>query len=108
MKLIPQLDITANKFVELLRQRWTQLAFLFNGNISFGDGTNSDNISGVWVTVNSVIGNFTVNHNLGRIPAGYIIASQTAFEVTKFVSSTTTQITLAGQNGGSALTLFIF
>ena len=109
MRLTPQqLSITPNKFVDILKQAWQNLFGVLNGNVSFGDGTNADNINGVWANANSVIGNFTITHNLGRVPVGYLIVKSTAFEIVKFISSTTTQLTLAGQNGGSALTLFIF
>jgi len=109
VRLTPQqLSITLTKFVEEIKQAWQNLFFVLNGNVSFGDGVNTDNINGVWATANSAIGNFVINHNLGRVPTGYFIVKSTAFEVVKFVSATNTQITLAGQNGGSALTLFIF
>ena len=78
-----------------------------NGNISFGNGTNLDNINGSWVNATSVAGNFTITHNLGRIPAGWIMVNTDAFENLKFISSTATQMVLAGQNGGAHIRLFI-
>jgi hypothetical protein len=108
-KLAPQqLTISPSKFVEELKQAWQSLARLFNGGVSFGDGTNIDNISGAWVPALTVIGNFTVSHNLGRVPVGTLMVKTDAFENLKFVSATATQITLAGQNGGANVLLFVF
>ena len=56
-----------------------KLAQVVNGQISFGDGTDSDNIDGVWIsTTSNAIANaeFPVTHNLGRVPAGYLIMSK--------------------------------
>lgn len=109
MNLAPQqLTINTKQFVEQIKQAWQNLASLFNGNISFGDGTNVDNINGAWATAASVAGNFVVNHNLGRTPVGWFIVSKDGFEDVKLISKTTTTITLAGQNGGVNLLLFIF
>jgi hypothetical protein len=96
------------KFYKVFNRLWQSMSFVLNGNVSFGDGTSTDNIQGVWATALTVIGNFTVTHNLGKIPVGYFIAGSDAFENIKFVSSTTTTITFAGQNGGANIRLFIF
>jgi hypothetical protein len=103
-----QLTISTTKFVEEIKQAWQSLAGLFNGGISFGDGTNVDNISGAWALALSVAGNFVVNHNLGRTPVGWFVVSKDGFEDVKLISKTSSTITLAGQNGGVNLTLFIF
>lgn len=103
-----QLTISPTKFVEEIKQAWQALASLFNGNVSFGDGTNVDNISGAWANAVTVAGNFTVNHNLNRTPVGVFMVKTDAFENLKFVSATQTTITLAGQNGGANVSLFIF
>lgn len=109
MNLAPQqLTINTKQFVEQVKQAWQNLANLFNGNISFGDGTNVDNINGVWAPTISVAGNFVVTHNLGRTPVGWFIVSKDGFEDVKLFSKTTTTITLVGQNGGVNLLLFIF
>lgn len=96
-------------FFDNFNRLYGQLASLINGSISFGDGTvgSTDNISGVWETALTVAGNFTVTHNLGRLPVGYLMVKNDAFENLKFISSTTTTIVLAGQNGGANILLFI-
>lgn len=95
-------------FYNILNRLWQSLALIINGNISFGNGIDKANIDGIWKTAVSVAGNFTVVHNLGRQPVGYLMVKSDAFENLKFVSSTTTQLVLAGQNGGANILLFIF
>lgn len=95
-------------FWDALNKVWGQLAIIINGGISFGDGTARGNIDGVLVTATTVAGNFTVTHGLNRTPVGYWMVKSDAFENLKFVSSTASQITLAGQNGGAHITLFVF
>jgi len=95
-------------FFNAINRLYQALAIAFNGNISFGDGINADNINGVWVPVHTVMGNNTINHNLGRIPVGYLMVKSDAVEFLSFVSSTTTQIVLSGLAGGANVLLFIF
>lgn len=95
------------KFYDVIRDVYEKLATAFNGRIGFGDGTVPDNIDGVWVLALTVAGNFTITHNLGRIPAGWFMVKKDGFEDVKFISSTKTQLTLAGQNGGVNATFFI-
>lgn len=95
-------------FVAYLERIWITLLAVVNGRIGFGSVGNPDNIDGTLVTATTVAGNFTVTHNLLRSPTGYWMVTSDAFENLKFISSTTTQITLAGQNGGAHITLFIF
>lgn len=109
MKLVPsQLSGDEKKVHGEIRKGWQILYQILAGQVSYGDGVNKDNIDGVWATAVSVAGNFTVTHNLGRVPVGYHVVKSTGFENVKFISATTSQITLAGQTGGSTLTLFIF
>jgi len=64
-----------------LESVWQRVAKLLNGGISFGDGTQSDNVDGVWINaITPGVANtdFTVTHNLGRVPAGYIVKSKSA------------------------------
>lgn len=103
----PKGDNWLKTFFDVLNRLWQQLATLINGAISFGDGIDSSNIDGVWVPALTVAGNFTVTHNLNRAPIGYLWVKSDAFENIKFVSATTTQITLAGQNGGANILLFV-
>jgi len=103
----PSGDDWLTSFFALIRRLYENIALAFKGQISFGDGIDVDNIRGTWKTAVSAAGNFTVNHNLGYIPTGWFMVKTDAFENLKFISSTTTQITLAGQNGGANILLFI-
>jgi hypothetical protein len=50
----------------------------FNGGIGFGDGTNSDNMFGVFYnyTTNAIADTQdTINHNLGIVPIGFLTLS---------------------------------
>lgn len=105
-----RIETTSPDFQGGIKRLWDQLSKAFNGNVSFGDGTSSDNVAGAWagpvITVVSP-GVFVVTHNLGRIPVGWFIAKKDGFEDVKFISSTTTTLTLSGQVGGINITLFV-
>jgi len=97
-----------------LRRLWEQLARVINGQLSFGDGVNGDNIDGKWFTVVSPgVANtdFTITHNLQRDAVGYIImAKDGACDV--YTSPTvntdpTHKIILRATTTGVTLTLFI-
>lgn len=95
-----------------LRKLWEQLARVINYHIGFGDGVNADNVDGVWVTAvtpGTPNTNFTVTHNLGRVPVGYIPMSKTAATdiYTGSVAATTTQLTLKATIAGVTVNLFI-
>ena len=98
-------------FVQMLQKVYRNLATAFNGNIGFGDGVSSDNISGNWVSVNFPSANtdVTVTHNLGRIPVGYLAMtkSQAGDIFTGSVAATKTQITLQSSTAGQMASLFI-
>src|SRR5208282_6099789 len=100
-------------FVSMLQKILQRWAVIINGNLSFGDGVESDNISGAWVSV-STPGtpntDFTVTHNLGRIPVGYLPMSKAAATdvYTGSVPATATQLTLRATATGVAIKLFIF
>lgn len=123
MHLQPSLDYTQvrpeqpqgffERIFQMLNKAWGRLAVLINGHISFGDGTNADNIDGVWSSVTTPgVANtdFTVTHNLGRIPAGYqLMSSDVATTIyTGSVAPTTTQITLRSTAANAHIKLFIF
>ena len=97
-------------FARMLLKVWQNAAFIWNGGISFGDGSKTDNIAGVWVSVTFAAPNVdqTVTHNLGRIPVGYIpmTKSATCDVYTGSVGATKTQITLRGTTTSTVL-LFI-
>jgi len=99
-------------FLQALLRAWNRLAVIINGRISFGDGTDPDNIDGAWVSVTTPgVANtdFTVTHNLNRIPVGYIIMSKNAAcdIYTGSVAATATQLTLRGTVINIDVVLFI-
>ncbi len=54
---------------------WNFVQQALNGRLSFGDGTDADNIKGLWVSGTSHATpdtEFTVTHNLGQIPVGFL------------------------------------
>ena len=73
---------------------------VLNGNVGFGDGTNTDNLDVEFITAVFTLANtdLTVNHTLGRIPVGYFPFSKAAAcdVYTGSVAATATQITLRG------------
>src|ERR1700679_1392834 len=74
-------QMSVQSFVYMLQTLWQSLASIINGNISFGNGSQSDNINGIWSSVTTPgtpNTNFTITHNLGRVPVGYIVMSKTA------------------------------
>jgi hypothetical protein len=121
LKLTPSLDtITVEPekkslfdFVQMLGKMWRNLAQAFNGQISFGDGTNVDNINGAWVNTTTPVApntDFTVNHNLNRLPVGYLVmAKDRAVDVyTGSIAATLTQITLRATVASAVIRLFVF
>jgi hypothetical protein len=100
------------KFGRMLQNLWQNLAFVVNGQIGFGDGTHPDNINGVWASVADT-GNantdFTVVHNLQRVPVGYLVmtASIATDVYTGSVAATKTNLTLRSSAAHAALSLFI-
>ena len=97
----------------IIRLGYEQLVGIVNGRISFGDGTNSDNIDGVWADVTTPFApdtNFSVTHNLGRLPAGYFVARrEIATEIYDGTDAwTETTISLRSTIGEVPLVLFIF
>lgn len=108
----PSAPIELKRFAFMLRKLYEQLARVFNGSIGFGDGTHSDNISGAWAAVADTGGantNFTVTHNLGRLPVGYILmkADRAVSIYTGSVAATTTQLTLKANVANAAVSLFV-
>lgn len=96
-----------------LQRVWQQLAKVANNHISFGSpSTNPDNIDGIWVPFNTGITpntDFTVTHNLGRVPVGYLVMNKNgACDIyTGSAPATTTQLTLRGTVAGVIGQLFI-
>lgn len=99
-------------FRRSLRRNYERLAQLFNGLISFGDGTNRDNIDGNWfdvTTPGAANTDFTVTHNLGRVPVGVLVMRKSAAVdiYTGSVAATTTQITLRATVASVNVKLFV-
>ena len=120
MKAAPNLNFTVIKpeqkslsdFVQMLKTVYQNFIQVLNGNIGFGDGTIPDNISGSWINVVAPVApntDFTVNHNLQRLPVGYwIMQKDRACDVyTGSVAATTTQLTLRATVASAVLRLFI-
>lgn len=101
-----------SRFASAVSRAWQLMAQVINGQISFGNGSSSDNISGVWATVadtGAANTDFTITHNLGRVPVGYLtMTASIATDIyTGSVSATKTQITLRSSTAHAAISLFI-
>jgi len=95
----------------IIRLGYEQLVGIVNGRISFGDGDLPDNIDGVWVeatTPTPADTNFTVVHNLGRLPVGYIVVKKSAAcdVYDGSVAATETEMTLKATVAGVTVLLF--
>lgn len=105
---------TTQTFIFMIAKMWRNLTTkVINGHISFGDGTHTDNIDGVWSPVTAPVApntDFTVTHNLGRVPVGYLVMQKDrAVDIyTGSVAATKTQITLRATVASAVINLFIF
>ena len=80
LDFVPKDDKDLIKWSKMVRKLYEQLARVVNGLISFGNGITRDNIDGEWVTVKDTGAantDFTVTHNLMRLPVGYFLMNQT-------------------------------
>jgi hypothetical protein len=118
MQATPSLDFVPTtekqlvKFGQMLQKSWRNLTTLINNKVGFGDGTNHDNIDGVWANVVAPVApntDFTITHNLGRVPVGYwVMQKDRAVDVyTGSVAATSSQITLRATVASAVLRLFI-
>src|SRR6266576_4266520 len=120
MKIAPNLQFdvieptkkSLENFVRMIRSVYQNFTTAFNGNIGFGDGANLDNINGSWINVVAPVApntDFTMNHNLGRIPSGYwIMQKDRACDVyTGGVAATQTQLTLRASVASAVLRIFV-
>lgn len=103
---------TLMRFAVMLRKLYEQLARVLNGLVSFGNGLNRDNIDGEWATVvdtGTADTNFTVVHNMLRIPVGVILMSQSKAGVIYkgSVAWSTTTITLKCNVANDSIVIFI-
>lgn len=115
-KIIPTLElkppIVLGTFAAMLQRLYQQLARLVNGGLTFGDGTSPDNLSVFYSTQTPAVAgvDFTLTHNLGRVPAGYLAIEKSApcDLYTGSVSPTATQITLRTSVNGVTLRIMVF
>ena len=120
MKAAPNLDFAVMEptkkslehFVGMIRKVYQNFIQVLNGQIGFGDGTNLDNINGSWINVTAPVApntDFTVNHNMNRIPSGYwVMQKDRACDVyTGSVAATATQLTLRASVASAVLRLFV-
>lgn len=95
-----------------LKRQHEEIARALNGRIGFGDGTDSENVEGTWISVTTPgtpNTDFTVTHGLDRLPSGYLVMSKAA-AVDIFdgsVAATVSQITLKATVATIAIKLFI-
>lgn len=95
-----------------LKRQHEEVARALNGRIGFGDGADSENIEGTWISVTTPGApntDFTVTHGLDRLPTGYLVMSKAA-AVDVFdgsIAATISQITLKATVGSVAIKLFI-
>ena len=124
MKAQPSLDFTniaptkgaLDAFASMLQKVYRNLVGVINGRISFGDGSNADNIDGVWGTVTTpgtANTDFSISHNLGRVPVGYLVVTRdiavTIYNGSGGIGSwTTSTITLRASLASANITVFIF
>lgn|SRR5574337_1250647 len=92
------------------QKAWQVLSVIINGRLSFGDGTTPCNLDGVWVTAITNTVEFTVTHNLGRVPVGFLAVKKSA-AVDLYAGVTTwtkNDIHLVGTAVGVSVLLFVF
>jgi hypothetical protein len=99
-----------SSFVAMLQKIYRTLAFVVNGHISLGNGSSADNVDGVWVNVTTSTTQFSVTHNLGRIPAGFLVANKSAsVDIYQGTTAwTNTTMSLVGTVSGVSALLFVF
>jgi hypothetical protein len=101
-----------NRIPPQLQQLWQQMAQTVNHHISFGDGSQADNIDGVWATAITPTvpdTDFVVQHNLQRIPVGVDLKMKNAAcdIYLGSVPATSTTITLKATGINVTVSLFI-
>jgi hypothetical protein len=69
-------DKWAHTWFHTIYKLLLEVVTAINGNLTFGDGTSIDNVSGKWITYTTNAAPDTedaVAHNLGVIPPGFIV-----------------------------------
>jgi len=96
-----------------LKGAWEELARIVNGNLRFGEPSiGPDNIDGAWYSATTpgvADTEFTVTHNLNRVPVGFILFSidKAGVVYRSATSWTTTQAFLKCNVTSAAVILFI-
>lgn len=109
----PRIQPTGDiKIDNALRTMWEEIARAIDGNISFGTADGApENMAGAWYagTTGAADTDFTVTHNLGRIPQGWItINIDKAGVIYKgSVPWTETEITLKCSTATTAIVIFV-
>lgn len=108
----PQEPPELKKWALMVRKLYEQLARIVNGLISFGNGLKRDNIDGEWATVadtGAANTDFTITHNMLRIPVGFIVMTSSSGGVVYkgSVAWTTTTITLRDTVAHDSILIFI-
>lgn len=101
-----------DRFRQATKKYAERLANIINGQISFGNGTALDNMQGRWlntVTPGVADTDFTIAHNLGRIPVGFItISVDKAGVIYKgSIAWTTSNITLKCSTATTTVRIFV-
>ena len=86
---------------------------VLRGNVSFGDGTNNDNVDCQWVkgtTPGAANTEFNLTHKLGRIPVGFHITTKNgACDVYQSTTAwTNTKIYLKANGTTINITLLVY
>lgn len=102
----------AASFTTALQRLLAILGTLLNGQISFGDGSSTDNIKGEWNSFTSHASGGTetaIPHTLGVIPTGFLLTTPpTSGTVNKGTTPwTSTHIYLTFSASAQAATIFI-
>lgn len=101
-----------DRFQGAVKKYTEAIAAVLNGQVTFGNGTELDNMQGRWINATSpgvADTDFTVNHNLGRIPVGFLTVSldKAAVIYQGSIAWTTTQMTLKASAATVALRIFV-
>jgi len=100
------------KWSLMIRKLYEQLARVVNGLISFGNGQSRDNIDGEWVSTTTPATpdtDFTVTHNLMRLPVGFLVMNQSVAGIVYQGSlpSTTSTMTLRCSEASDNILIFV-
>lgn len=101
-----------DRFQQAVKRYVEKIVSVLNGQVGFGNGTDLDNLQGRWINVTSsgvADTDFTVTHNLGRIPVGFLLvaADKAAVVYRGTVAWTSTQMTLKASQASTVLRLFV-